>query len=128
MTKPRILYIEDYPVVQQMYLDVLSKENIQIDCVSDGEAALEAAAKHEYNLVLLDLLLPQVTGMAFLREFRKKHPETEVAVLSDFEDTATVNEVYSLGVTHYWLKVENTPHILAQKLMQVLRKQAEPKK
>ena len=124
----KILYVEDYPVVQAMYLDVLKKHNFAVDAVNDGKEALQKAAKNEYDVVLLDLLLPQVSGVEFLREFRKTHPDTEVIVLSDFDYPETVKEIASLGVKHYWIKVDNTPHVMAEKLQEVLNKQQKPAK
>lgn len=120
MMKAKILYVEDYPVVQQMYLDVLKAAGFDVDTANDGKQALEMSAENSYDIVLLDLLLPHVTGVEFLREFRKKHPKTEVIVLSDFDNPHMVKDVKDLGVEHYWIKVENTPHVLVKKLEEVM--------
>jgi two-component system response regulator AtoC len=119
-SKARILYIEDYPVVQTMYVDALRAHGFVIDVASDGKGALELAAANTYDVVLLDLLLPQVTGLEFLREFRAKKYSGEVVVLSDFDDPGTVKDVTNLGVTNYWIKVENTPHKLADRLEELI--------
>lgn len=114
--KARVLYIEDYPVVQTMYVDVLRDKGFDVDVASDGKTALEKVAAHDYDVILLDLLLPQVSGLEFLREFRAKQHTGEVVVLSDFDDPGTVDDVKNLGITNYWIKVENTPHKLADRL------------
>lgn len=114
--KARILYIEDYPVVQTMYMDVLRSKGFDVDVASDGKTALEKVAANEYDVILLDLLLPHVTGLEFLRDFRAKKHSGEVVVLSDFDDPGTVQDVTDLGITNYWIKVENTPHKLADRL------------
>lgn len=118
--KARILYIEDYPVVQTMYTDVIRSKGFEVDVASDGKTALEKVAAHDYDVILLDLLLPQVTGLEFLREFRDKKLPGEVVVLSDFDDPGTVDDVTSLGVKDYWIKVENTPHKLADRLEELI--------
>ena len=115
-SKARILYIEDYPVVQTMYVDALRAKGFTLDVASNGKTALELAQANSYNVILLDLLLPQVTGMEFLREFREKNLTGEVVVLSDFDNPETMKDVADLGVTNYWIKVENTPHLLADRL------------
>jgi DNA-binding NarL/FixJ family response regulator len=57
-----------------------------------------------------------VTGLEFLREFRAKNYQGHVVILSDFDDPGTVEDVTNLGITNYWIKVENTPHKLADRL------------
>jgi CheY-like chemotaxis protein len=126
-SKARILYIEDYPVVQTMYVDVLRDKGFDVDVASDGKTALELVAKSEYSVILLDLLLPQVTGLDFLREFRAKNYPGEVVVLSDFDNPGTMQETLNLKVAHYWIKVENTPHLLAERLEQLIAELEDPK-
>ena len=120
-TEARILYIEDYPVVQTMYVDALRGHGFTVDVASDGKTALEKVAESKYDVILLDLLLPQVTGLEFLREFRAKNYPGLVVVLSDFDNPGTVDDVTKLGVTNYWIKVENTPHLLADRLEDLLK-------
>lgn len=118
--KFKILYVEDYPVIQTMYTDVLRAKGFEVDSVGDGKAALEKVATTKYDVILLDLLLPNVTGVEFLREFVKTNDISTVVVLTDFDKPETVNEVTNLGVKRYWIKVDNTPHLLAQRLEQML--------
>ncbi len=119
-SKARILYIEDYPVVQTMYVDALRSHGFTIDVASDGKTALELVQANAYDVILLDLLLPRVTGLEFLREFRAKDYNGEVVILSDFDDPNTIQETVKLKVEHYWIKVENTPHLLAQRLDELI--------
>jgi CheY-like chemotaxis protein len=117
----KLLLIEDYPVIQDMYGKVLRSEGFDVDIVSDGGEALTKVANEKYDFVLVDLLLPQVNGVEFLEKFRN-HGTTEVIVLSDFDYKDTVEKAHALGVKHYWLKVENQPHDLAKKLKELLSK------
>lgn len=121
-----ILYVEDYPVVQAMYHDALRARGFNVDVANDGKEALEKVANGHYDIILLDLLLPNVTGMEFLREFRAKNLQGEVIILSDFDNSATVSEAGKLGVTNYWIKVNNTPHALAERLEGVIKDLEEP--
>lgn len=125
MSKQHILYIEDYPVIQTLYTDVLKKNGYVVDSVSDGKEALEKLKKHKYDLVLLDLLLPHVTGVEFLQEYTKDHSPETVIVLTDFDKPETVERVKAFGVKHYWIKVENTPFLLAQRLDHLFSGKAE---
>lgn len=123
MAKARVLYVEDYPVVQIMYVEVLQK-HFEVDVANDGREALEKIKLQHYDVILLDLLLPNVTGMQFLREYSKgEHKQddtTHVIVLSDFDNPDTQKEVAAFGVRDYWIKVENTPYLLVEKLQKLL--------
>ena len=124
MAQARILYIEDYPIVQMIYVEVLRK-HFDVDVASDGKEALEKIKTNKYDVVLLDLLLPQVSGVELLREYNKgghmQDEKTRVIVLSDFDNPATMKEVEALGVKDYWIKVENTPHALVDRLQEILK-------
>jgi DNA-binding response OmpR family regulator len=119
--KRHILYVEDYPVVQTMYTESIEAAGFDVDAVNDGKLALEKLSNNEYDLILLDLLLPQVTGVEFLREFVKKNSKSIVVVLTDFDKPETVKEVMNLGVKYYWIKVDNTPHLLAKRLQNLFQ-------
>ncbi len=127
-TKTRILYVEDYPVIQIMYTAALKAKGFEVDSVNDGKIALEKLVDQSYDLILLDLLLPHVTGVEFLREFTKTHSPKTVVVLTDFDKPETVKEVKDLGVTHYWIKVENTPHVLADRVEKLLKEEFQKPK
>ncbi len=116
MAKLRILYVEDYPVVQQMYVDVLNKNDYEVDIASDGNEALSKAKENEYDLILLDLLLPQMTGIEFLEHYRKLNKSSKVIVLSDFDSPESIKRATELGIDGYWIKVENTPYLLVEKI------------
>lgn len=120
--KYKILYVEDYPIIQQMYHDVLKTHGFEVDAVRDGKQAAAKIKENRYDAVLLDLLLPEVTGLDFLRDLRKDKDNAEqlVVVLSDFDKPEMVEEVKKLGVQYFWIKVENTPHLLAERLEHLL--------
>ncbi len=126
MAKARVLYIEDYPVVQLMYVEVM-KKHFDVDVASDGLEALEKIKQEHYDVILLDLLLPHVTGVQFLREYAKgghlQDSLTRIIVLSDFDNPETQKEVVALGVKDYWIKVENTPYLLVEKLQELLKQE-----
>lgn len=119
-----ILYVEDYPIIQSMYHDVLTSHGFKVDVAGDGKKALELVAKNDYDIILLDLLLPNVTGIELLREYLNKQKNSTVVVLTDFDKPETMEEVKGLGVKHYWIKVENTPHLLAERIEHLLEGQS----
>lgn len=124
MAKKCLLFVEDYPVIQEMFVGVLKREGFDVDIASDGREALAHAQEHSYDAVLLDILLPEMNGIEFLKHFLKlpgvSIKKTNIIVLTDFDDPKLLEEAKKLGVKHYWMKVENTPHELVEKVRKVL--------
>ena len=68
----RILIVEDEEKIARFVELELSHEGYEIDKAADGRAGLELALSHDYDLVLLDILLPQINGMEVLRRLRRE--------------------------------------------------------
>lgn len=112
----RVLLIEDLPVIQNLYGDSLSSHGFHVDVVSDGKTALEKVRNKTYDFVLVDLLLPDVNGIEFLEQFKDRPKQTKVIVLSDFNEEKTYARAHELGIAAYFIKAENTPSQLIEKL------------
>jgi DNA-binding response OmpR family regulator len=115
----KILLIEDFQVIQEMYEQVLKQSGFEVDVTSDGNEALEKVKLKTYDLILLDMLLPQVNGIDFLQKF-KDRGNTKIIALSDFDYKDTVKQAFELGVSKYWIKADNTPYTLVEKLKEFL--------
>lgn len=68
----KILLIEDDLSISEMVEDYLTKEGFTVDCAFDGEEAFRKFMQSSYDLILLDLMLPKLNGMEFLRMVREK--------------------------------------------------------
>ena len=66
----RILLADDIDLNRKLIADMLSLEGYEVDCVKDGEAALRAAGKHVYDLILMDMIMPGMDGLAATRAIR----------------------------------------------------------
>ena len=120
MTK--VLMIEDFPVMQKFYKDALEHAGYQLDVVSDGAQALTVLAGSEYDIILLDMLLPNMNGIEFLEQFTHRPPRTKIFVLSDFTESGRIERAYDLGVTDYLVKSDYPPSELVAKLDEVTGK------
>lgn len=115
MTK-RVLLIEDFPVIQNLYGDALNNAGFAVDIAADGKTALDKVGQYQYDVVLVDLLLPNVNGIQFLEQFTNRPPQTSVFILSDFTDPKSVEQAKKLGIKGYMIKAETTPSQLIEKL------------
>lgn len=72
---PRILVVDDEPVIARLIADLLGSESYQVDTAPDGRAALECVGRAAYDLILSDLRMPELDGLGFYRELEKRRPD-----------------------------------------------------
>ncbi len=78
----RILLVEDEFKVAQFIKKGLQQDHFAVDLASDGEEALYLAEAGEYDLIILDLMLPKVPGLSVLATVRKKNPNVPILILT----------------------------------------------
>lgn len=101
-----ILIIEDESSLQKTMGDVLSQEGYEVHSALDGEAGVRLAKEKMPDLVLLDLVLPKMTGFEVLEELRadKETKGIPVIVLTNLENLKDIQRVTDLGATTYLVK------------------------
>ncbi len=78
----RLLLVEDEPGLVITLTDRLTREGYGVETTADGESALERATSEAFDLVLLDIMLPQMNGFDVLRELRRRGVEVPVIMLT----------------------------------------------
>ena len=78
----RVLVVDDEPMVRDVLSRYLSRDGFQVRTAADGEAALEAFADDEPDVVLLDLMLPRIDGFEVFRRMRDERPASPVIMLT----------------------------------------------
>lgn len=112
----RILMVEDFPVMQKFYKDALEKAGHLLDIAGDGLQALEKVRENTYDVVLLDMLLPNMNGIEFLEQYQDRPSSTKVIILSDFAEPSRIERAKELGVQDYLIKSDYPPSELVKKL------------
>ncbi|MCE7936954.1 response regulator [Candidatus Saccharibacteria bacterium CPR2] len=114
----KILCIEDDRFIGEMYQRSLVKAGYDIEVVPNGPEGLKKAQTGIYDYVLLDLMLPEKTGVEILQELRGKEgnklPNSKILVLTNFdqdEDSRTAMERLADG---YLIKADLTPRMLVE--------------
>jgi len=80
--KPEILIVEDDPNLRVALVDNLEVEGFAVHHVASGHAALEHAARHEYDVVVLDIMLPDIDGYAVCRQLRERGSRSGILMLT----------------------------------------------
>jgi CheY-like chemotaxis protein len=102
-TLPRVLIVDDDAGIRTLMKAILLRRQAVVDCVSDGDAALSILREHDYDAIVLDLMLPNTNGFEVLRHLKTLSPEllprtivvTAVSnmTLRDFDDGKLVRRV-----------------------------------
>ena len=119
-----VLLVEDNDFIRNMYQLKLAKANIEVIEAVDGSMALAKIKEYKPDVVLLDLMMPNVSGIEVLKELKKQGitPNLPVVVLTNVMDQATIDEAKSLGARDYIVKTDLTPSQVLEKITPFLKK------
>ncbi len=97
----RALILEDESSLREILSIILSEFNYEIDEAGTLQEGIEKLEENDYDLALVDLRLPDGSGMELVRRLKREKPETEVIIITAFASTETVKEAFELGVYDY---------------------------
>lgn len=115
----KILLIEDHALVREGMLHLLKQLNHEVVILEapDGEVGVTALEQHaDIDLVLLDLALPGVDGLSWLKLQRKRFPDVPVVVVSAYDDAVTVDKVMRAGASGFIAKTSPADRLLGDVL------------
>ena len=116
-----ILCIEDDRFIGEMYVRSLKKNGYDVDWMVDGNDGLVAARNKPYDLILLDVMLPERRGNEILQALRGEHdfiPNTKVLVMTNFDQDEESRLAMQHNADGYLIKADITP----RKLLEVIAK------
>ena len=104
MKDARILLVDDEAVFANNLSKLLTKRGYQVAAVNSGDAALRALMENSFDLMVLDLKMPGMDGLATMSEMRKLGLSTEVLILTGHGSIDTALEAIQLGAYDYVTK------------------------
>lgn len=96
-----VLIIEDEAATAAPVKEALEMDGIQVDVANDGNAGLKLFREKVYDLILLDLKLPGLTGEEVLSEIRKEDPFITVIVYTNYSNFADIKRLTNMGIDGY---------------------------
>ncbi len=121
-----ILVIEDDRFIGEMYVRALRKVGYEVDWMVDGNDGLVAARNKPYDVILLDVMLPERRGSEILDALRGGKedliPNTKVVVLTNFEQDDESRMAMEKNADGYLIKAEITP----KKLLEIIEELDQP--
>jgi DNA-binding response OmpR family regulator len=119
---PRILIIEDNQLLANTYRSAFSQAGFTVDVAGDGHAGIAAALAAPPEIILLDLMLPKLSGLEVLRRLRAdaRLALVPVLVLSNAYTRQRMQELWDAGATQVLLKANSSPKRLLESVRQSL--------
>src|ERR687894_946376 len=111
--RPRVLIVDDEATIRDLLSKTLALAEYDVDLASDGRRALERLRIIPYDLLITDLKMPGVDGLAVIREARRLKTDIPVIIITGFSTEASAIEAVNLGVSGYLTKPFRVPRVLA---------------
>lgn len=118
----RILIVEDDPLISRMYQSVFKFDDYDVEIARDGVEGLAAIKKQTPTIVLLDVMMPRMSGIELLEKI-KTDPATKgipVIVLTNLSDVADAEKALELGAVKFIVKSENKPRQVLSQVKEIL--------
>lgn len=119
--KPRILLAEDEEDARMIYKDILNTGEFEVDAAENGQKTLDYLTKKVYDLLLLDIIMPDMDGISVLAEIKKfpaKYGASKIVMLTNIGGDLAIEKALDMGANGYMLKSETEP----EELLRIIRK------
>jgi DNA-binding NtrC family response regulator len=122
--RPRVLIVDDEKEFADSLSERLSLRECDVQTSLSGEDALEKIQHYNVDVVILDVVMPEMGGIEILREIKRRKPWTEVIMLTGQATVETAVEGMQLGALDYVMKPCSTPDLVL-KIQKGVERKAE---
>lgn len=106
----KILLVEDDPLLREVYEDILSTQPYGVEVVANGKEALGMIQQKDFDLILLDLMMPVMDGIEFLRQYSDlAKAKNKIIIMSNVSAGKEIDQARHLGVHKFILKADFSP-------------------
>jgi CheY-like chemotaxis protein len=120
-----ILVVDDDAYIRDLYGEILQSAGYTVTYAVDGKEAFDSMRKGGFDLILLDVMLPQMNALAVLKALEKQppvRPNGPIILLTNLAQDPTITELMRLGASAYVIKVDLTPDQVISKVKEMLKK------
>ena len=119
----KILIIEDEKMTAEAVKEALELNGMSAEIAEDGIRGIEMVKETEYDLILLDLKMPKLSGEDVLKEVRKIRPYVLVIIYTNFSEFADIKALANIGIDGY---VNKGPDADLEELVEMIKAKLEP--
>ncbi|MCA9371804.1 response regulator [Candidatus Woesebacteria bacterium] len=122
MKKQHILLVEDDQFIQTLYRDLLKDAGYEVVAVDDGRKAFDQIKKDQWSLILLDVMIPSITGFEIIAKIKKEKVKvkTPIVFLTNLDSNEEDKKKLKLA-KDYWIKSDMNPKQFLEKVANILR-------
>jgi len=113
VSRPRVLVVDDEASIRDLLAKTLALAEYDVDVASDGRSALERMRMYPYDLLIADLKMPGMDGLAVIREAKRYKADLPVIIITGFSSESSAIDAVNLGVAGYLTKPFRVPQVLA---------------
>lgn len=111
-SRPRVLVVDDEASIRNLLSQTLALADYQVDVAPDGRSAVDRMRLVGYNLLITDLKMPGMDGIAVIHEARRLNADLPVIIITGFSTETSAIKAANLGVTGYLTKPFRVPKVL----------------
>ena len=100
----RVLVVDDDPDIRELLVSVLSDDGYEAESARNGRDALELFRRHRPDVTLMDLRMPELDGIAAIKQIRDEFPTAKIIALTSFDGDQDIYRALEAGVRGYLLK------------------------
>lgn len=121
----KLLIIEDEDFIRDLYKRQFEKAGFQIDAFGKGQEGLASALKNPYDLLLLDIMLPDINGIEILKQVKQSEAAKNIPVvmLTNLGQDNVIKEGFKFGAVGYLIKAAYTPDQVVKEVTSILNQQ-----
>src|ERR1700686_4278827 len=112
-SRPRVLVVDDEASIRDLLAKTLALAEYDVDVAPDGRSALERMRLYPYDLLIVDLKMPGMDGLAVIREAKRYKADLPVIIITGYSTESSAIEAVNLGVAGYLTKPFRVPQFLA---------------
>ena len=111
MNKIRLLLVDDEPDFLQAYARRFTRRNVEITPASSGQEAIDRVRENTFDVVILDVMMPEMSGLETLRRIKAIKPDLPVIILTGHADSKVLIEGMDMGAFDFLLKPVGTDEL-----------------
>lgn len=116
-----ILFLEDEPTIREVLTEYMKIQSYDVTCAEDGEQAIGLLSRWEFDMAVLDIMVPKVNGLEVLQYIKDYRPEMATIMLTALDDEKTQVQAFNLYADDYVIKPVS-PIILLKRMETILRR------
>jgi CheY-like chemotaxis protein len=118
----KILIVEDDPLINKMYSEKLTRDGYEVEVASNGHEGLDKLNKGGFDLIILDIMMPVMSGTELITEIKKDQnlEKLPIIVLSNLTEGPEIEKAKKMGISEYLIKSDLDPEDVSKAVKKYL--------